>query len=278
MKAKGVRLPRAARWLAAGAVAAAVVAGGAAAFVVGRLAGDVAAGTMTAAFFLGALLASLPIVAAGVLLARVAEAERQLHALVNVRPLAGGAPLVVGRFAADALFLETLARTLVEARPEVVVECGAGSSTLIAAGVLRELGRGLLISLDDHPAFAERTRVRLREAGLDRWARVVTAPLEPRAVDGRELPWYQGGFEAELPGAIDVLVVDGPRGLRRDARYPAVPLLRSHLADGCVVLMDDGARRDERRIARAWAAQLGGSLEYVRGGKGAWLIRASGTA
>ena len=46
---------------------------------------------------------------------------------------------------------------------------------------------------------------------------------------------------------------------------------------GLNILMDDGNRPDETRIALAWARRLDARTSFVRGGKGAWILRTRGS-
>ncbi len=226
------------------------------------------------ALLLGAASGALPVMLTAVVTERIAESERQVQGLVATRPLSGMIPLALGGWAIDAHFADVLLRTLVEARPRTVVECGSGSSTVLGAAFMRERGEGHVFSLDHDPEFAEKTRQMLRDRGLDGWATVVAAPLEEHASSERSMLWYGAGFDTSLPESIDLLVVDGPpKHIGRESRYPAVPLLLPRLSATATVLMDDGNRPDEVRIARRWADEMQGTLEHIPGGKGAWLIR-----
>jgi len=223
------------------------------------------------AFLFGMLAVALPILTIQKATLRVIE---DLRAYINIRPLTGQRLLGSDAWAMDAVFAENVARTIIE-RPGQVVELGSGHSSVLIAQRLAHLGQGHLTSLDHLEAFADRTRGWLAEQGLEAVARVVHAPIADHEIDGATYPWYSmDALEDALPQQIDVLVVDGPPAkIGRDARWPAVPLLESRLAPDALILMDDGDRPDETRIARAWHQRLGGELRYLAGGKGGWLIR-----
>ena len=70
------------------------------------------------------------------------------------------------------------------------------------------------------------------------------------------------------------MIIDGPpMKVQKNARYPAVPLLYDKLCDGCIVLMDDGARKDESLIAEMWNREYRfASSEYLGLEKGAWVL------
>lgn len=204
----------------------------------------------------------------------VLENERQHHALTQIRPLLGEIPLDFTRWSADPVLVHNAVRLLVDTRPGLVFECGSGSSTVVLARCLRALGRGRLISLEHDPLYAARSRELLQLHGVDDLATVVTAPLGRREAYGRKLQWYGTEYEALLTDPIDVLLVDGPPGTSSPrARFPAIPLLKPHLAPNCSILLDDGDRPDERAIARDWANELDATLTYLEGGRGGWLLR-----
>lgn len=229
-----------------------------------------------AAFFLGAGLIASPIALYASLYAWQRETGRQLHGLINVRPLAGVLPLKLDGWSVDPHFAELVSRLVLTRRPRLVVECGSGTSTVLVAAIFREIGSGRVLSFEHDPHFAERTRELLAGRDLDAWARVVTAPLVPHAIEGHDQPWYEGATEQLEPGdEIDLLLVDGPpAGTGPAARYPAVPVLEEFFSDQCLILLDDGGRERERQTASRWSRQLPDhSLEYVEGGRGAWILR-----
>jgi predicted O-methyltransferase YrrM len=206
----------------------------------------------------------------------VAESRRELHALVQIRPLLGEMPVEVGGWSAEPLLLQRAVRLLVEHRPRLVVECGSGSSTVVLARCLRALG-GRVVTLEHDPAWARVTSELLRLHGVADVASVVAAPLVARRTpDGRELRWYGPEYEPFLGEAIDFLLVDGPpKPSGHLARYPAVPLLQPFLSPRCVILLDDGDRSDERATARAWGRELPARVTYLEGGRGGWLLHRS---
>ena len=69
-------------------------------------------------------------------------------------------------------------------------------------------------------------------------------------------------------------MIDGPpKSTQQNARFPAIPLLYDRLNPGSVVLMDDGARIEERQIASTWQSDFHfDSVEYLAMEKGAWKL------
>ncbi len=277
LKWRDVRTSKDLRRFARIALVLVLLGGIAFAATVALLVEEVGWGALLLVFFIGAVLFAAPAVIGGILVHQATENERQLRALINVRPLYGPFPLLLGASALDPVVADTLVHLLLQERPRQVLECGSGSSTVLIAECLRQLGSGSILSLDHEEFFAERTRQLLAQRNLGRWAEVITAPLQPRDVDGVSHPWYASGFEERLSEPIDFLVVDGPPGnVAPHARLPAIPLLSPHLSQYCMILLDDGNRPAEEAIARDWARKLSGSLRYVPGGKGAWVIRRNG--
>ena len=59
------------------------------------------------------------------------------------------------------------------------------------------------------------------------------------------------------------VVCDGPPSGTVGGRYGLVPVMREHLRPGCVILLDDAWREDERAVARRWDSELGATHEVV---------------
>jgi predicted O-methyltransferase YrrM len=158
-------------------------------------------------------------------------------------------------------------------KPQLVVEASSGVSTLIIAYCLQRLGTGKLISLEHEEKFAQATQNNLSQHGLDDVATVIYAPLVEVEINGAKWLWYDL-TKVEIPGAIDLLIVDGPPGTTQKlARYPAVPMLHEKLSSDAIILLDDGARTDERQIVEQWMEEFKMSYsEYLPLEKGAYLI------
>lgn len=216
------------------------------------------------------LLAATAVGAVGPLFRLARNEVRQAAALMQLyRELSPRRMLPRTRgWAASPDFLLALYRTIRERRPELVVEVGSGVSTLISAYALQQNGSGRLVSLDHDPVFADRTRYTLSLHGVAGGVEVRDAPLEPTRIGAGEWQWHPPETFHDLK-AIELLVVDGPPGRAgKLARFPAVPLLRSRLAPGARILLDDGARQEERQAARRWKEEWGGEWSYVPLNKG----------
>jgi hypothetical protein len=160
-------------------------------------------------------------------------------------------------------FLLELTREILARRPETIVECSSGASTVVAARCCELSNFGHVLSLENSPEFAEKTRRLLVAAGLQGWATVINAPLKSYAFEGQNYNWYSID---ELPDtAIDMLIIDGPLGkLNEQARYPAGPMLIPRLTSNGIVMLDDSNRLDERKIVERWQAEFPGFLSENR--------------
>jgi predicted O-methyltransferase YrrM len=132
-----------------------------------------------------------------------------------------------------------LAELIREARPGLVVEVGTaiGYSGLWIADVLRELGRGRLVTLEEDPDRAAEAARYFQKAG-------VSHLITQIAGDARERI-------AEVKGPIDVLFLDG--GFAN--YYPCLVACREALAPGALLVADN---------AHVGAAEMADYLDLVR--------------
>ena len=171
--------------------------------------------------------------------------EKDRHALLDELDLPRDALPNLGSWKADVGLLRLVSDHIAAHRPKVMVEFGAGASTLVAARALQRAGGGRLYSFEQHEDFVEATRRWLAEYGLD--AEIRAAPLAPTS--GWPGLWYQHG---PLPERIDLLVVDGPPWTIHPLTRGAADGLFDRIAVGGTVMLDDAARPGERLVARRW--------------------------
>lgn len=133
------------------------------------------------------------------------------------------------------------------------LECGSGLTTLALAAAAAASGRTLL-SLEHLGTWATRSRS-LLPARVRPAATVVEAPI--RRYDSFD--WY--ALEGcPLPSEIGFVLCDGPPGSTRGGRYGLAPVLGPYLASGCILLLDDTQRAEERAIVQRWCIELGASV------------------
>ena len=188
-------------------------------------------------------------------------------ALLERLDLAPDALPHLGSWKADTGFLTRIVDHIEAARPQTVVELGAGASSLVVARALRKFGGGQLISCDQHVGFVQATREWLRDNGVD--AELRHAPLRP-APEGWPGVWYEHGA---LPARIDLLLIDGPPWTIHPYVRGAAETLFDRLPPGGTVMLDDAARPGERVVARKWRRRWPDfAFRLVRGGTKGTLI------
>lgn len=162
-----------------------------------------------------------------------------------------------GGKAASPDFLKLLSDHVLQEKPEVVVECGSGLSSVVLARCLQINGKGRLYSLEHMKEFADHTRSQLDRQGLSNWARIIDAPLEPRQFNRWSFDWYSLRELPDLP--IDLIVVDGPPARTGfSPRYPAGPVLFPRLSSRGAVMIDDAGRREELAVIAEWRREFPG--------------------
>ena len=180
--------------------------------------------------------------------------ERHVWETQNIfRVFEGAAPLPLpGGWAASTDLLGEVLRAVNTRRPKLVVELGAGVSTLVIAAALRANGAGRLISVDAEQGYAAITREQLQRHALAQWAEIRFAALKDMSFEGVTRPWYDTAVLADLKD-IDVLLIDGPPTLLRpDIRYPALPLLSGALSPVVTAVLDDLVVPDMQKVLRLW--------------------------
>lgn len=152
----------------------------------------------------------------------------------------------LGSWKADVGLLTLAADHILEHKPKVVVEFGAGASTLVVARALQMAGGGTHIAFDQHEGFVEATKSWLAEHGLTADLRAV--PLVP-APGGWPGLWYD---HEPIPDQIDFMLIDGPPWMIHPFTRGAAGTLFGRINPGGTIMLDDGARPGERVIARRW--------------------------
>jgi predicted O-methyltransferase YrrM len=185
------------------------------------------------------------------------HAVNNMSALLFLREeLAPSRPfLEFGPYSIKPDFAAYLVKEIATRENPTIVELGSGVSTLISALAVQSTGGGL-VSFESERAYMVLTRQVLERHGVTKMPRLIHAPLKDVSIAGESWPWYDLQVQ-DIPERIDILVVDGPPGrLRRNARYPALPLLFKRLARGAVVFLDDARREDEQEIISHWMSEF----------------------
>ena len=175
-------------------------------------------------------------------------------------------------WAASPDFLQGIATYAIDVKPDKVVECSCGVSTLVLARCMQINGAGHVYSLENSEIYAQKTRENISRHGLESWATVIYTPLKEQTLNDNTFTWYDlDGINFDQ---IDMLVVDGPPdGTCPLARYPAVPLLYDKLSDKYAIYLDDASRADEKQIVSMWLSQFKNTtFEYRNYEKGCAII------
>lgn len=173
-------------------------------------------------------------------------------------------------------YLSILAQEIIKKRPETIVECGSGASSLIIGACLKKLGKGHCYSLDHNLEYAQKTREALTQQGLSEFVTIIDAPLMPISINSENWNWYT--LTQLTVDKIDLLNIDGPpMDTGPLARYPAIPLLLNRLAENAVIILDDAGRPDERAAVSRWQNEFNLlNTVYLNTEKGLTICRLSG--
>ena len=136
------------------------------------------------------------------------------------------------------------------------LECGSGLSTILLGAIAQRQGRSHWV-LEHTPEWAAKVQRCLSRYQLDSVV-LCQKPLK----DYGDFCWYDAPLES-MPDSFSLVVCDGPPGSTKGGRYGLVPLMRARLRSGCVILLDDAEREQERAIAGRWQAELGATFEIL---------------
>jgi predicted O-methyltransferase YrrM len=149
-------------------------------------------------------------------------------------------------------FLREIAQHVRRRRPQCVVECGSGASTVVLAKAMSKNGYGHVYSLDQDIDSANKTYRWLTEHGLTEWATVIYAEPIQYTLNGNNFNWYA---LSDLPNTpIDLMVINGPTSrAQKYARYPALFLLRARLTDHSAIVVNNTNSPDDTGTLALWA-------------------------
>lgn len=147
-------------------------------------------------------------------------------------------------FSASPAYLDAVVEAALDADGPIL-ECGSGLTTLVLATIRRRTGASIW-ALEDDPEWVRKVRAALHRHRLA--ANVFLAPLR----DYGDFDWYEVA-PSRLP-KFSLVVCDGPMGSTRGGRLGLLPVLGDRLGSGCVILLDDAGRPDERQVLKEWEA------------------------
>lgn len=214
------------------------------------------------------------------MLAKQQEMDRHLyrqfeafHWLTQRLKIQGRLPPLRGWPLSPDVLLE-LHEWIMATRPRLIVEFGSGSSTLVIADALSQVGAGRLVSIEHSAHYGRQTQANLEREGLSEWVDLRIGELEPwqgehlNTRDDQTISWYPVALLGDLQD-IDFVLIDGPPAKTCEfARYPAVPAVIDKLAPDAAVWLDDAVRGEEKRICQSWAEAFNCTFESVPMEKG----------
>lgn len=168
-------------------------------------------------------------------------------------------PFITG-WSLDPRILTLLAQHVRKYKPSVIIEFGAGVSTLVLAQLANELSLKL-ISFEHDESWHERIKNQLIAFGLDESSSLHLAPLKKNNDYG--CIWYDHSVvTGALPGKdIGLVVIDGPPSYAgKSHRHPAFDVITNRLATDATIVVDDYDRQDEREMVGEWHA---GNPQFV---------------
>lgn len=134
-----------------------------------------------------------------------------------------------------------------------ILECGSGLTTILL-GVVAQKSGNTVWSLEHNLDWQERVTKYLRRYRI-RSVHLCLSELQ----DYGEFSWYAPPLD-EMPEKFSMVVCDGPPGDTRGGRYGLLPIMKSRLAPGAVILLDDARRQGEFATASRWANELKSSF------------------
>jgi hypothetical protein len=160
---------------------------------------------------------------------------------------------VLGLWALDKPTIELLWEWLIVRKPQMIVECGSGTSTLLFARYLMtrsdQIPAPSIMSVEQDADYKLEVEGRLSGLGMSDQVRIFHAPV---SIDGRyQLDTSQVLREMRSRKA-DVMVIDGPSG-PPGCRLWTLPLLAPLGRPGARWFLDDALRDGELTILNIWS-------------------------
>ena len=200
--------------------------------------------------------------------------------LINDLEIKSNLPNTRG-YAASPDYLSKINEIIKEKRPKLILEAGSGVSTLIASYSLKKyVNDGKIISLDHNQKYAQETIDELKKHNLDKYAKVVHAPLKTHKFPisnlySNYLVWYDIDSVINEIESIDLFIIDGPPAKNsKNARFPALPIMFNKISKGAIIILDDAKRKNEQETIRLWKKEYDCfDYEYIDNDKGLALIK-----
>ena len=176
-------------------------------------------------------------------------------------------------YAASPDFLYSIINIIQKYKPNLIIEAGSGTSTLIVSYTLKKYNpKGKIISFDHNESFANKTKEEIKNHTLEKYSKIIYSDLIEYS--DYKFSWYDIN-KIDFKKKIDLVIIDGPPSkLNKLARYPAIPLLLKSMSDEAIIILDDARRKSEQEIIKKWQKEFDCfSYEYEDNDKGICIIK-----
>lgn len=148
--------------------------------------------------------------------------------------------------------LRVMLNEIVISNRGALIEFGSGISTLYFASILKQIGSGVLVSVEQDSDWMEIVRGIINRQGLSEYVEFVHCPLAL----GESSPWYDKEILNDKLGdkKFDFVLIDAPilNAENIKVREPAGEFMRDRLTKNFTLFLDDSNRRGEIEICDMW--------------------------
>lgn len=171
---------------------------------------------------------------------------------------------VLGIWTLDRTTIGLLWKKMQRDHPKIVIECGAGVSSLILAKYAavccsKIKNSSIIFSFEQDMRIKQAVDSRLAECGLSNYVQIWHTPISEQGkyeFDVNKL-WEELGS-----GKVDWLLIDGPSG-PEGCRVWTLPLLARFCRPGARWFLDDAFRDGELQVLRGWSRLPGIVVEGI---------------
>ncbi|MGQ0826914.1 MAG: class I SAM-dependent methyltransferase [Bacteroidota bacterium] len=192
-----------------------------------------------------------------------------IHRMIDIK-----SPLpVMNDWAITSDYALDLVKTTLSKVRGNVIDVGSGVSTLIFGYILQKRGQGKVIALEHDKNYFKSVQRMVKEHHLEEFVELYHCPLKEYTINKKKWMWYDIS-KVKFPPDITIVNIDGPPGITQElARFPAVPLLLKHIRSNTTVMLDDGGREDEQKVAAMWAFQYNFKMQFNKSHKGHFVFQ-----
>ena len=169
---------------------------------------------------------------------------------------------MLGGWALDGDTISFLWKLMQQDRPRVIVECGAGVSTLVFAKSLQEFAPtkfASLLSLEQNLWVKEKVEKRLVGCGLNDRVTILHTPVSEKGdyqLDAEQLSEQLGSER------VDWVIIDGPAG-PEGCRASTLPFLARFCRPGARWFLDDAFRDGKLEVLNQWTGLSGITVDGI---------------